>query len=92
MRKEIIIGILVALFATVSGFFIYLQFVSKLGFYETIDFIKAGGLFGKVLTLAALPNLFVFFVFIKKNQDYRARGVLMTTVFIAITALILKFF
>ena len=92
MSREILIGILVALFATVSGFFIYVQFVSKLGFYETIDFIQTGGLFGKVLTLAAIPNLFVFFIFIKKKQDYRAKGVLMMTIFTAITILILKFF
>lgn len=90
MKKEVLIGILVALFATLCGFFIYVQFVSKLGFYETIEFIKEGNLFGKVLTLAAIPNLFVFFVFIKKRQDYRARGVLVMTVFTAITVLLLK--
>ncbi len=92
MKKEILIGILVALFATSCGFFIYVQFVSKLGFYETIDFIKRGDLLGKVLTLSAIPNLFVFFIFIKKKQDYRAKGVLMMTIFTAISVLILKFF
>ena len=91
MRKEIILGMLVALFATICGFFIYVQFVSKIGFYETIEFIKKGHLLGKVLTLAAIPNLFVFFVFIKKKQDYRARGVLIMTICTAVTVLILKF-
>ena len=92
MRKEIIIGILVALFATACGFFVYIEFVSNLGFEETIDFIKKGDLFGKVLTLAAIPNLFVFFIFLKKKQDYRARGVLMMTIFTAIFLLALKIF
>ena len=91
MRKEIILGMLVALFATICGLFIYVQFVSKLGFYETIEFIKKGSLIGKILTLAAIPNLFVFFVFIKKRQDYRARGVLIMTIFTAVTILLLKF-
>ena len=91
MKRDIIIGMLVALFATACGFFIYVQFVSKLGFSETIEFIEKGDLFGKVLTLAAIPNLFVFFVFIKKKQDYRARGVLIMTVFTAVTVLLLKF-
>ncbi|WP_231961694.1 hypothetical protein [Urechidicola croceus] len=91
MKKEILIGSLVAIFATVCGFFMYVQFFSKFGFYETLDIIKEGNLIGKVLGLAAIPNLFVFFVFIKKKQDYRARGVLLTTVVIALIMLIMKF-
>ena len=92
MKKEIIIGVLTALFATACGFFIYVQFVSKMGFYETIEYIKTGNLLGKVLTLSAIPNLFVFFIFIKKKQDHRAKGVLLMTIFTAVFLLILKFF
>ena len=35
-------------------------------------------------------NLFVFLVFIKKKQDYRARGVLITTIIMALFTLILN--
>ena len=54
--------------------------------------IQEGGLHGKILALAAIPNLFVFFIFIRKKQDNRAKGVLFTTILIALTTLILKFF
>ncbi|MDT0553207.1 hypothetical protein [Urechidicola vernalis] len=91
MNKEIAIGFVVAIIATVTGFFGYAEFVSDLGFDETIDFIIKGKLYGKVLTLAAIPNLFVFFVFIKKKQDYRARGVLIFTILLAVTVSVLKF-
>ncbi|MDA9333811.1 hypothetical protein N9Q52_02040 [Polaribacter sp.] len=47
-------------------------------------------MFGKVLSLAAVSNLFVFFVFIKKKQDNRAKGVLLATILIALTTLVLK--
>jgi hypothetical protein len=40
--------------------------------------------------LAAVSNLFVFFVFIKKKQDNRAKGVLLATILIALTTLVLK--
>ena len=40
-------------------------------------------MYGKILSLAAIPNLVVFFVFIKKKQDNRAKGVLIATLFIA---------
>jgi hypothetical protein len=91
VKKEIFIGILVSLFATFGGIFLYLEYISHFGFYETLEMIKEGNLHGKVLSLAAIPNLFVFFVFIKKKQDNRAKGVLAATILIALTTLVLKF-
>lgn len=92
IRKEIFMGFLISILATSFGIFLYLQYFSKYGFEETIDMIKEGNLYAQVLSLAALPNLFVFFVFIKKKQDYRARGVLMASILIALVTFVLKFF
>ncbi|AUC86319.1 hypothetical protein CW731_13990 [Polaribacter sp. ALD11] len=91
IKKDILIGVLVSLFATFGGIFLYLEYFSKFSFNDTLEMIKEGGLYGKVLVLAAIPNLFVFFVFIKKKQDNRAKGVLLATILIALTTLILKF-
>lgn len=92
VKKDIFIGVLVAFFATFGGVFLYLEYVSKYSFNDALQMIKEGNLYGKVLSLAAIPNLFVFFIFIKKKQDYRAKGVLIATILIALTTLILKFF
>lgn len=92
MNKEILIGFLVAIFATAAGFFLYIEIFSEFDFQESIKIIREGDLFGKVLGLAAIPNLFVFFIFLKKNQDLRAKGVLMATILTALSMLILKFF
>ena len=92
IRKEIAIGFLVSLFATFCGLFIYLQYVSRFGFYETIEMIQKNDVLGPVITLAALPNLFVFFIFLKKKQDYRAKGVLIATIVTALVTFALKFF
>jgi hypothetical protein len=91
LKKDILIGFLVSMIATVAGGFVYLEHVSKVDFYETIDLIHEGKLYGKVLSIAAIPNLFVFFVYIKKQQDRKARGVLLGTILIAFTTLFLKF-
>jgi len=91
MKKEILIGFLVGILATACGFYLYIELFSKFDFQESLKILKEGKLFGKVLGLAAIPNLFVFFIFLKKKQDYRAKGVLMATIVIAITMLILKF-
>ena len=92
VKKEVGIGIVVSLIATFSGAFLYIEFFSKYDFNETMEVLKSQDLYGKVLTLAALPNLFVFFIFLKKKQDYRARGVLLTTILIAFTTFVLKLF
>lgn len=91
VKKDILIGVLVSIFATAAGGFFYVEYFSDFSFNETLQMIKDGGLYGKILSIAAIPNLFVFFVFIKKKQDNRAKGVLLMTIIIAITTLILKF-
>ena len=92
MKKELLIGFVVALIATSFGCFIFLEFFSNFNFYKSLEFIKEGSLEGKVLVLGAIANFFVFFVFLKKKQIYRARGVLMETFLIALIVLFLKLF
>ena len=92
IKKELLIGILVSLLATTCGFCIYLEYISELSISETIAKIREGGVLGSVIALAAIPNLFVFWVFLKKKQDYRARGVLITTIAVALLTAYLKFF
>ena len=92
IKKDILIGVLISVFATAAGIFLYLEYFSKFSFNETLKMINQGDLYGKVLSLAAIPNLFVFFIFIKKKEDQRAKGVLLATILIALTTLILKFF
>jgi Na+-driven multidrug efflux pump len=91
VKKDILIGVLISLFAMAAGCFLYVEYFSKLGFNETIQMIENGDLYGKILSIAAIPNLFVFFIFIKKKQDHKAKGVLLFTIVIALTTLILKF-
>lgn len=92
MRKEILIGFLVGLLATIIGFYMYVEFVLNGSFQESLAIINQKNLYGQILSIAAIPNLLVFFVFIKKRQDYRARGVLIATFLVAFLILISQFF
>lgn len=92
IKKEIAIGFLVALLATSFGCFLFIEFFSTYGFFKSLELIKEGNLEGKILVLGAIANFFVFFVFLKKKQLYRARGVLMETFFIAFLVLLLTLF
>jgi hypothetical protein len=92
IKKEILIGFLVALIATAFGCFLFIEFFSKFDFYTSLEMIREGNLEGKVLVLGAIANFFVFFVFLKKKQIYRARGVLMESFFIAFLVFLLMLF
>jgi len=92
MKKEMLIGFVVALIATSFGCFIFIEFFSNYGFYKSLELIRDGNLEGKVLVLGAIANFFVFFVFLKKKQTYRARGVLFETFVIALIVLFLTLF
>ena len=92
MKKEILIGFFTALIATFFGCYLFIEYFSNKGFYETIELIVKGDLQGKVLVLGAIANFFVFFIFLKKKQIYRARGVLLETFLIAFIVLLLTLF
>ncbi|MCF6296369.1 MAG: hypothetical protein L3J08_00025 [Flavobacteriaceae bacterium] len=92
IKKEILIGFVTAIFATLAGFYLYVEYASKYNFNESLKIIHEQSLYGKVLVLAAIPNLFVFFVFLKKKQDYRARGVLLASILLALLVFISQFF
>lgn len=48
-------------------------------------------LLAPMLSLAVLPNLAVFWVFIQRNLYHQARGVIFATLCMAICLLLLKF-
>ena len=66
IKTEVFKGFLVAIIATVFSFYIYIEHFSIYSLEETIQIAKTGQLFGKLLTLSALPNVIVFFISSKK--------------------------
>ena len=91
MKKDIIIGIIVGLIANAIGVVLYILAFSSKGIDATIKQSLSEGFFGKIVTLGAIANLIAFFLFLKKKQDARARGVLLITIIIAVAVMIRKF-
>ncbi|WP_274475205.1 hypothetical protein [Mangrovimonas aestuarii] len=93
IKKEVAIGIFVGLIANILGLILAALI---LGSGESIDVTlqqaKAEGFLTKLISLGAILNLIAFFIFIRKRQDYRARGVLLATVMVAVFTFIYKFF
>ena len=92
MKKEILIGFLVGIAANISGSYLYVYFFSDYSLEYTIEVALEQDIFGSLIALGAILNLIVFFIFLKKKQFYRARGVVLATVLAAIIVLISKFY
>ena len=90
--KEVLIGFLIGLAANMSGSYLYVFFFSKYDLETTIEIALEQDVLGNIIALGALLNLVVFFIFLKKNEYYKARGVIMATLIAAIIVLISKFY
>ena len=90
-KKEILKGVFFAITSSFSGLILATLLFSEND--SIIDSLKNSyyeNFLGKLISLGAILNVLVFFVFIKKNQDQRAKGVLLFTIFLAIFTLILN--
>ena len=92
MKKEILIGFVVGIIANISGSYLYIYFFSENNLENTLKLSHEQGIMGSLIALGAVFNLLVFFVFLKKKQYYRARGVVLATVLAAIIILITKLY
>lgn len=91
-NKPIFIGGLIGLTANFIGLFLCVQlFGNGNGFIETIKQSIANDFFGKLISIGAILNLGAFFVFIRKREDEKAKGVLLVTIIIAIITFVIKF-
>lgn len=88
IKKNILIGFLTGLAANVAGIIIYILIFSKMGVNETLQDAYYNKYLGKIIALGAALNFLPFFLFLKKDLIYHARGVLLATV---ITAIIIAF-
>lgn len=91
IRKHVLIGFLVGLLSNLAGIAIYILLFSKMGLQDTIEHSLQNDYLGKIIALGAILNFLPFFGFIKQNQIYKARGVLLATVLMAVVIAITKF-
>lgn len=91
-KKEIIIGFAVGIIAAAFGLVFAIQIFGKSDDWEeVIRQAIANGTLTKLMSIGALLNLGAFFLFLKKNKDNRAKGVLIATVLVFVATLIIKF-
>lgn len=92
ITKETLQGALLGLIVCALGAVLYaLVMFSEKSLEATFNMLYHNGLLPKVITLGTLPNVLVFHLLIRQNKMYKARGVLLAVVVLAVMFAILKF-
>lgn len=90
IRKEVLIGAVTGLIANVFGVLLFFLIFLKGSLEDNLMYAYQFGELGKIVAIGAIPNLPVFFLFLKNKRFYRARGVLLITILLAIGILLLN--
>ena len=90
-KKEVLLGVIYGIVSSLIGLILAILILSEnSSIIESLKNSYYENFLGKLISLGAILNVIVFFVFIKKNQDQRAKGILLLTIFLAILTLILN--
>jgi hypothetical protein len=88
-KKDIFIGFLIGVISTVIGTVLFLLLFTDFTTINDLKIIKQEGVLGKVMTLGAILNIFVFFILLQKKKELMARGVVLATLVLAIVTMFL---
>ena len=92
IKQNVFTGFLTGIAANIAGVMLYITLLSNAEIDATLRDAVANDYLGKIVALGAILNFLPFFVFLKKKQNYHARGVLLATVSVAVAIAIFKFF
>ncbi|RPI44538.1 MAG: hypothetical protein EHM46_02735 [Bacteroidetes bacterium] len=84
-------GFIPGLLIPVAGLAIFWSARYHGGFFEFLGDFQRLNTLSKILSLATIPNLLLFFIFIWTDRTFSARGVIFATLVLALVMLVLKF-
>lgn len=93
IKKRIFIGFILGILANALGLILAtVIFNSESDIITSLQQAKEDDFLGKLVSIGAIFNLLLFFYFIRNKQDYKARGVILATVFVAIGTFMINYF
>ena len=88
MKKiDLLYGILIGFLGAALGCFLFLALFTEFDFIEGIHAMRADGKLGKLITIGAILNLFIFFILLKQKKEMLARGVVFGTIILTFVTL-----
>ena len=90
-KKAMLYGALLGIIVPPIAFVIWVFLLTSYNLDEAVDLVIVGNLYSEVLSLSAIANMIIFYIFLNKNKIFVARGVLLMTIFLAFVVLVTKF-
>ncbi len=90
-KKQMIIGAIWGIVVPPIAFVIWVFSLTDFSIPEALNLVVRGKLYSEVLSLSAIANMIVFYIFLNKNKVFVARGILLITILIAFVVLVTKF-
>jgi len=88
--KDVIIGVIVGIIGVCVGTVLWIICLSDTDIVSTLKNAYAQKLLAPIISAGALVNLGAMFLFIKQNKNYQARGVIISTLFVALFVVVRK--
>ena len=88
MKKiDLLYGILIGFLGAFLGCFFFITIFTDFDFMDGVHAMKAEGKLGKLITIGAILNLFIFFFLLKQKKEMLARGVVFGTIILTFITL-----
>ncbi len=92
IKDHILIGILLGLIGPLAGAYAFYLFeFSETNFIEFMDMAVSKKLLSPLLSLCAVINLGVFYLFLNAEKYYIARGIILSTLIYGLVIVLFKF-
>ena len=88
MKKiDLLYGILIGFLGAFLGCFLFISLFTDFDFMDGVHAMKSEGKLGKLITIGAILNLFIFFFLLKQKREMLARGVVFGTIILTFITL-----
>jgi hypothetical protein len=88
---SVVLGLIAGLVLPVITLFVIWLVRFEGGLGEFFASFRQMSMLSKVISLSAIPNLLLFFLFIWTDRTFSARGVIFATLVVAMVMLLIKF-
>lgn len=86
-KKDLLIGFIIGIFTALLGSYLFISFFTTFDISTGFQTIKQQGYLGKVITIGTVLDLAVFGILLKRDEELKARGVVLAVIVLAISTL-----
>jgi hypothetical protein len=83
----LLIGFIIGIITSLLGCFLFILLFTKYSFIVGVELLQADGKLGKIITLGTVLDLIVFWVMLKSDKEFMARGVILAVIVLTILTL-----